>query len=256
MTSQHGANMALTHAGRVAVVTGAGRGIGQVISQRLAERGASVIGVDLGDLGDTERLVRQAERDWLSIRADVSDEADVRRLAGEIDAKFGRCDILVNNAGIYPFRNWDQMDFATWRKIISVNLDSQFLMCQALVPLMRRNAWGRIVNITSGSLLNNGLQLTAYKASKAGVIGFTRGLAADVGADGITVNAVGPALTHTPGVIEAGMGDRLERSAQNLIVKRIPEPDDVAGTVLFLSSEDSSFVTGQTIMANGGGGFL
>jgi NAD(P)-dependent dehydrogenase (short-subunit alcohol dehydrogenase family) len=246
----------LSHADRVAVVTGAGRGIGQVIAHRLAEHGASVIGVDLGDLGDTERLVLQAEREWLGIQADVSAETDVQRLANEIDATFGRCDILVNNAGIYPFRNWDEMDFATWRKIISVNLDSQFLMCQALVPMMRRNAWGRIVNITSGSLLNNGLQLTAYKASKAGVIGFTRGLAADVGADGITVNAVGPALTHTPGVLEAGMGDRLERSAQNLIVKRIPEPDDVVGTVLFLSSEDSSFVTGQTIMANGGGGFL
>jgi NAD(P)-dependent dehydrogenase (short-subunit alcohol dehydrogenase family) len=256
MTSQHGASLALTHAGRVAVVTGAARGIGQVIAQRLAEHGASVVGIDLADLGDTERLVRQAERDWLGIRADVSDESDVQRLAGEIDAKFGRCDILVNNAGIYPFRDWDDTDFVTWRKIISVNLDSQFLMCQALVPLMRRNGWGRIVNITSGSLLNNGLQLTAYKASKAGVIGFTRGLAADVGADGITVNAVGPALTRTPGVLEAGMGDRLERSALNLIVKRIPEPDDVAGTVLFLSSEDSSFVTGQTIMANGGGGFL
>jgi 3-oxoacyl-[acyl-carrier protein] reductase len=148
------------------------------------------------------------------------------------------------------------MDFATWRKIISVNLDSQYLMCRALVPLMKRNAWGRIVNITSGSLLNNGLRLTAYKASKAGVIGFTRGLAAEVGADGITVNAVGPALTRTPGVIEAGNEGMLQNSVQRLVVKRIPQPDDVVGTVMFLTSEDSSFVTGQTIMANGGGGFL
>jgi NAD(P)-dependent dehydrogenase (short-subunit alcohol dehydrogenase family) len=256
MTTQHGRETASTHAGRVAVITGAARGIGQVISQRLAEHGASVIGVDVGDLDETERLVRQAERDWLAIQADVSNESDVQRLASEIETKFRRCDILVNNAGIYPFRDWDDMDFATWQRIISVNLDSQYLMCRALVPLMKRNNWGRIVNITSGSLLNNGLQLTAYKASKAGVIGFTRGLAADVGAYGITVNAVGPALTQTPGVIEAGMADRLERSAQNLVVKRVPVPDDVVGAVLFLSSEDSSFVTGQTIMANGGGGFL
>ena len=256
MVDATGAGTGLTHAGRVAVVTGAGRGIGQVVCRRLAERGATLIGVDIGELGDTERLVRQAEREWLGISADVSSEEDVQRLAGEIDAKFGRCDILVNNAGIYPFRDWDEMDFATWRKIISVNLDSQYLMCRALVPLMKRHAWGRIVNITSGSLLNNGQRLTAYKASKAGVVGFTRGLAADVGAHGITVNAVGPALTRTPGVIEAGNEDMLQSSIQRLIVKHVPEPDDVVGTVLFLSSEDSGFVTGQTIMANGGGGFL
>jgi 3-oxoacyl-[acyl-carrier protein] reductase len=256
MTNPAIGQQALTHAGRIAVVTGAGRGIGQTICQRLAERGATLVGVDVGDLGDTERLVRQAERDWLGIRADVSAEEDVRRMAAEVEARFGRCDILVNNAGIYPFRDWEEMDFATWRRILSVNLDSQFLMCQALVPLMKRNAWGRIVNITSGSLLNNGLRLTAYKASKAGVIGFTRGLAADVGDHGITVNAVGPAMTRTPGVIEGGNEERLLSSAQRLIVKKIPEPDDVVGTVLFLTGEDSGFVTGQTIMANGGGGFL
>ena len=247
---------ALSHDGRIAVVTGAGRGIGQAISRRLAERGATIVGVDIGDLAETEALVRQTERRWLGIKADVSSEEDAWRIATEVDAAFGCCDILVNNAGIYPFRDWEEMDFATWRKVLSINLDSQFLMCQALVPLMQRNAWGRIVNITSGSLLNNGLRLTAYKASKAGVIGFTRGLAADVGAHGITVNAVGPALTRTPGVIEAGNEAMLQGSLQRLIVKRIPEPDDVVGTVLFLTGEDSSFVTGQTIMANGGSGFL
>jgi 3-oxoacyl-[acyl-carrier protein] reductase len=246
----------LTHQGRVAVVTGAARGIGQTLALRLAERGAAVFGVDLTDLTETESLVRRTERDWLGIRADVSSEEDAGRIAGAVDAAFGRCDILINNAGIYPFRDWEEMDFATWRRIISVNLDSQYLMCRALVPLMKRNAWGRIVNISSGSLLNNGTRLTAYKASKAGVIGFTRGLASEVGDYGITVNAVGPALTRTPGVIEGGNEGRLQGSAERLIVKRVPVPDDVAGTVLFLTSEDSGFVTGQTIMANGGGGFL
>jgi NAD(P)-dependent dehydrogenase (short-subunit alcohol dehydrogenase family) len=246
----------LTHEGRVAVVTGAARGIGQTISQRLAQHGATVVGVDLSEMNETERLVRQSEREWLGIQADVASEDDVQRLAEAIDARFRRCDIVVNNAGIYPFRDWEEMDFATWRRIISVNLDSQYLTCRALVPLMKRNAWGRIVNITSGSLLNNGTRLTAYKASKAGVIGFTRGLAAEVGQYGITVNAVGPALTRTPGVMEGGNEQMLENSAQRLIVKRVPEPDDVVGTVLFLSGEDSGFVTGQTIMANGGAGFL
>jgi len=132
---------ALTHDGRIAVVTGAGRGIGQTICRRLAERGATLVGVDIGDLSETERLVRQAERDWCGVRADVSSEEDVRSVAAAVEATFGRCDILVNNAGIYPFRDWEEMDFATWRQVLSVNLDSQFLMCQALVPLMKRNAW-------------------------------------------------------------------------------------------------------------------
>jgi 3-oxoacyl-[acyl-carrier protein] reductase len=222
----------------------------------LAERGATVVAVDVGDLGATEHIVRTAQREWLGLHADVASPEDTCRVADAVRARFGRCDILVNNAGILPLQRWDQVDYATWRQVLSVNLDSQFLMCHALVPLMKLGGWGRIVNITSGSLLSAGTGMTAYKASKAGVIGFTRGLAADVGEYGITVNAVGPALTRTPGVLESGYKELLQSIPQRLIIKRIPEPDDVVGTVLFLTSEDSYFVTGQTIMANGGGGFV
>lgn len=250
------AGKTLTHEGRVAVVTGAGRGIGQAICRGMAERGATVVAVDVGDLGETECIVRAAQRDWLGIHADVSSPEDTRRVTNAVQERFGHCDILVNNAGIFPLHSWDQVDYETWRKVLAVNLDSHFLMCQALVPLMKLGGWSRIVNITSGSLLNAGARMTAYKASKAGVIGFTRGLAADVGEYGITVNAVGPALTRTPGVLESGHADLLQGSTQRLIIKRIPEPDDVVGTVLFLTSDDSYFVTGQTIMANGGGGFI
>jgi NAD(P)-dependent dehydrogenase (short-subunit alcohol dehydrogenase family) len=242
--------------GRVAVITGAGRGIGQAICRGMAERGATVVAVDIGDLDETERIVQAAQRDWLGIHADVSSPEDTRRVAQEVQARFGHCDILVNNAGIYPRQNWDEVDYDAWRKVLSVNLDSQFLMCQALVPLMKRGGWGCIVNITSDSLLLPGAGMTAYKASKAGVIGFTRGLAADLVEYGITVNAVGPAHTRTPGILESGGTAGLERSAQRRIIKRIAEPDDVVGTILFLASDDSYFVTGQTIMANGGGGFV
>jgi NAD(P)-dependent dehydrogenase (short-subunit alcohol dehydrogenase family) len=250
------AGKTFTHEGRVAAVTGAGRGIGQAICRGLAERGATVVAVDVGDLGETERIVRAAQHDCLGIHADVASPEDTRRVAKEVQERFGHCDILVNNAGIFPLQSWDQVDYDAWRKVLTVNLDSQFLMCQALVPLMKRGGWGRIVNITSDSLFGTGAGMTAYKASKAGVIGFTRGLAADVGEYGITVNAVGPALTRTPGVLESGHAALLQGSAQRRIIKRIPEPDDVVGTVLFLTSNDSYFVTGQTIMANGGGSFV
>jgi len=242
--------------GRVAVITGAGRGIGQAICRGLAEHGAVVVAVDIGDLGETERIVRAAQRDWLGIHADVSSPEDTRRVAHEVQERFGHCDILVNNAGIYPRLIWDEVDYDAWRKVLAVNLDSQFLMCLGLVPLMKRGGWGRIVNITSDTLLFTGTGATAYKASKAGVIGFTRGLAADLGEHGITVNAVGPAHTRTPGILESGGAAGLEMSAQRRIIKRIAEPDDVVGTILFLASDDSYFVTGQTIMANGGSGFV
>src|SRR5215470_5275505 len=170
------ADKPFTHAGRVATVTGAGRGIGQAICRGLAEHGATVVAIDVGDLRETERLVRAAQRQWLGIHGDVSSPEDTRRVAQEVQEKFGQCDILVNNAGIFPLQRWDEVDYDTWRKVLAVNLDSQFLMCHALVPLMKRGGWGRIVNITSGSLLSAGAGLTAYKASKAGVIGFTRGL--------------------------------------------------------------------------------
>jgi 3-oxoacyl-[acyl-carrier protein] reductase len=222
----------------------------------MAERGATVVGVDVGDLGATEHIVRAAQREWLGMHADVAAPEDTRRVAKIVQERFGHCDILVNNAGIFPLQSWDQVDYDAWRKVLAVNLDSQFLMCHALVPLMQRGGWGRIVNITSDSLLSAGARMTAYKASKAGVIGFTRGLAADVGEYGITVNAVGPALTRTPGVLESGHKDLLPSMPQRLIIKRIPEPDDVVGTVLFLTSDDAYFVTGQTIMANGGRGFV
>ena len=215
-----------------------------------------MVAVAVGDLGATERLVRAAQRDWLGMHADVSSPEDTRRVAQEVQARFGHCDILVNNAGIFPLQGWNQVDYDAWRKVLAVNLDSQFRMCHALVPLMKRGGWGRIVNITSDSLFSTGAGMTVYKASKAGVIGFTRGLAADVGAYGLTMNAVGPALTRTPGVEESGHAAFLHGSAQRRIIKRIAEPDDVVGTVLFLTSDDSYFVTGQTIMANGGGGFV
>jgi NAD(P)-dependent dehydrogenase (short-subunit alcohol dehydrogenase family) len=242
-----------THSGRVAVVSGAARGIGQAIAAGLAARGATVVGVDLIDAEETGRLVAASSTDWLSIIADVSSPDGVAGVADQVLKRFGRCDILVNNAGIFPACPFDEMSFEAWRNIISINLDSQFLMSRAFVPAMKERGWGRIVNMTSGSVQLVNENTSAYKASKMGTIGLTRGMSADLGKYGITVNAASPSLTRTPGVLSSpNAADRLEMIAQRQAIKRVSQPNDVVGLILFLTSEDSHFVTGQTVLADGG----
>ncbi|MFC9553637.1 SDR family NAD(P)-dependent oxidoreductase [Rhodococcus sp. NPDC056960] len=241
-----------THDGKVAVVTGAGRGIGQAIAAGLAQRGARVMVVDKDDPTDTVEAIRGDGGTAESYIADVADEAQVAELADTVAGEHGGADILVNNAGIYPFVPIDDLDYATWRNVLAVNLDSQFLLARAFLPQLRTSGSGRIVNMTSNSIGLAVPHLTHYMASKMGVIGFTRALANDVAADGITVNAVGPTLSLTPGV-RAAVPEELVRNLSNSqAIKKPGEATDVVGTVLFLTSADSYFVTGQTIMSDGG----
>jgi NAD(P)-dependent dehydrogenase (short-subunit alcohol dehydrogenase family) len=242
-----------THKGRIAVVTGASRGIGQAIAVGLATRGAAVVGADIADCGETQALVEACGAEWLGILADVSSPGDVARLAREVLARFGRCDILVNNAGIFPTCAFDDLSFEEWRKVLSVNLDSQFLVSKAFVPSMKQGGWGRIVNFTSGSVQLATENTTAYKASKMGIIGLTRAMSADLGKFGITVNAASPSMTRTPGILASPHAAQKLAAISNLqAIKRVSEPDDVVGLVLFLTGDDSHFVTGQTILADGG----
>ena len=233
-----------THQGRVAVITGAARGIGQAICRGIAARGAEVVGLDLRDMAETAAQVQACGASWMGQQLDVSSAPDVARVAREILTQRGRCDILVNNAGIYPAKAFDELEFEEWRHVMAVNVDSQFLLCRALVGSMKANGWGRIVNITSGSVQFPVANLSAYKASKMAVIGLTRGMAADLGQYGITVNAASPSLTRTPGAQEFGNAVRFEQMAQLQAIKRVAEPDDVVGTILFLTSEDAHFMTG------------
>jgi NAD(P)-dependent dehydrogenase (short-subunit alcohol dehydrogenase family) len=245
-----------THEGRVAVVTGAARGIGQALCVGLARSGATVVGVDLEDLGETGAAVAATGSDWLAARIDVTDPEALAVLAAQVEEEHGGAQILVNNAAIDDPVSWDELDLDRWRRVLSVDLDAPFLTCKAFVPQMRAAGWGRIVNIASGSVLRAMPQFVAYRAAKMGLIGFTRALACELGPEGITVNVASPGITLTkmaigsldPAVLEAESGRRA--------IPRIGEPEDMVGTVLFLTAEASAFVTGQTLLPNGGAAFV
>jgi NAD(P)-dependent dehydrogenase (short-subunit alcohol dehydrogenase family) len=242
------------HAGRIAVVTGAARGIGQAIAVGLAEQGATVVIGDVGDLTETSELIAKAGHPALAARLDISNPAVVDGARERVADELGRVDILVNNAAIFESATWDDLDFDLWQRIMAVNLNGPMLMCKAFLPLMRGRGWGRIINMASATVAIASPVSIAYRTSKMGVIGFTRALSATLGVDGITVNVVLPSLTRTAmseGLPEAVVSNSLGRQ----VIHRMAEPDDIAGSVLLLAADQAGWITGQTVMANGGNSF-
>jgi NAD(P)-dependent dehydrogenase (short-subunit alcohol dehydrogenase family) len=251
--------MANSHIGKVAVITGAAAGIGQAYATRLAADGAMIVAADRQAADETISLVKAAGGSAVAISCDVGKPAEVAALAQAVDAQFGRCDILVNNAGIYPIQTFDEMTFEDWRRIMSVNLDGQFLTIKAFAPGMRQRRWGRIVNQASDTFALNLVGFAHYIASKGGVIGLTRALASEFGEDGVTVNAIAPGLVRTPGTAGrkerlAGLegADEFALAASHQSIKRGLVPSDLVGTLSFLTSDDAAFITGQTLYVNGG----
>jgi len=240
-----------THTGRVAIVTGASKGIGQTLAIQLAQRGADLVLLDLDGCAQTQAEVEAAGAKAISVVCNVAVEADWLKARDAVADTFGRADILVNNAGIYPFAMLQDLTPEIFRRVLAVNLEGPYLGARAFVPLMQKTGWGRIVNLSSDSIGTNLGGLSHYMASKMGVIGFTRGLANELGEKGITVNAVAPAITNTPGT--SVMPDELKSAVWNQqAIKRFAEPQDIVGPILFLTSEDAGFVTGQTLVVDGG----
>lgn len=244
---------------KIALVTGAAGGLGQAFAQRLAQDGAHVVLVDIKPCDETAKMVEAAGREAMPVVCDITSEEAVGYLAMEVDRRFGRCDILVNNAGIYPIQPFDQITFADWRRVMALNLDAVFLLAKAFMPGMKRRGWGRVINLSSSSLNTVAPGYTHYIASKGGVVGLTRALATEFGNDGVTVNAVSPSLTRTPGTEgrhpRAGrksMDEEFQALANLQAIKRVQVPSDVAGVVSFLASNDAAFMTGQTLYVDGG----
>jgi NAD(P)-dependent dehydrogenase (short-subunit alcohol dehydrogenase family) len=237
---------------RVAVVTGAATGLGQAYARRLAADGAVVCLADVADTAETRRSIADAGGDAWAAPCDVTSEDSVAGFMGGLLDRYGRCDILVNNAGIYPMLSFEDTSLSDLRRINAVSLEGTFLLSQAALPAMKDRGWGRIVNIatTTAWLVVPGF--SAYIASKMAVIGLTRAMATELGEYGITVNCACPSLVRTVTTAAGPQAAWFEDIASRQAIKQVQEPDDMVGLVSFLCSDDARFVTGQTVLADGG----
>jgi len=244
-------------AGKIALVTGGAKGIGFAVACDLASRGAAVIVADLEGAEAAIEQMRKLGHRALGIQGDVTSEPDVAHMAQAAAAEFGGLDILVNNAAIFSTlrrRRFDEIDPAEWRRVMEVNTLGPFLCCRAALPLLIARGGGRIINISSGVAFKGNPGMAHYVASKGAVVSLTRALATELGPFKILVNSVAPGLTLSDGVLanpELLAGAR-EFSVRTRALAREMTPSDLVGAVAFLAGPDSAFITGQTIVVDGG----
>ena len=247
--------------GKVAIVTGGASGIGRAIAERLAADGAAVVIGDLAKAEETAEALEAQGRRAAGVCADVTSESDVAALVRAATDAFGGVDILVNNAALFstlkpaPF---DRITADEWQRVMAVNTLGPFLCAKAAVPSMAARGGGRIVNIASNTVLKGAPGLLHYVSSKGAVIAFTRALAREVGPKGITVNAIAPGFTLSDGVLDNPAYVETFRAAANAAraMVRDQHPDDLVGAVAFLASDDAAFITGQTLVVDGGNVFV
>jgi NAD(P)-dependent dehydrogenase (short-subunit alcohol dehydrogenase family) len=239
--------------GKVAIVTGGAQGIGRAIADGLAAEGARIVVADLRGADEAAAAYPRG----LGVTVDVASEADVARMVDETVDRCGSVDVLVNNAGLYAslaMRPFTEIPLEEWRQVMDVNVASMFLTCRAAVPVMREAGGGAIVNISSGTPFRGVPFLLHYVTSKGAIVAFTRALAKEVGKDGVRVNCVAPGFTMSQGVLDnPEVVEKLrEVSVAARTIQRDQVPEDVVGAVAYLAGPAASFVTGQTIVIDGG----
>ena len=239
---------------KVAIVTGSGQGIGRGIALALAKEGAKIVVIDITDrIYDVVKEIMNLGTQALAMKTDVSSAEQTGEMVKITVEKFGRIDILVNNAGIFPFKPLVEMTESDWDKVLNVNLKGVFNCTRAVAPHMINQKSGKIINIASiAGVVVGFAALTHYSASKGGIIGFTKSVALELAPFGINVNTIAPGSIETPGA-RMDMNDKsVKQFLQAIPLKRIGQPEDVANAVLFLASDESSYITGQCLVVDGG----
>jgi NAD(P)-dependent dehydrogenase (short-subunit alcohol dehydrogenase family) len=243
--------------GRVAIITGAGQGIGRVFAKALALAGAIPVIAERNH--DKAKAVAAeigaAGGEALAIHTDVADPASIERMVAAVDARFRRVDVLVNNAGIFStldMRPFDRIPLDEWEEVLRVNVTGPFLCSRTVLPAMRRAKWGRIINMASGAVTLGRPHYLHYITSKAALIGMTRSMARELGDEGITVNSILPGATFTEIERRTVTPEQKRRIIAQQCIPRPEVPEDLVGTLLFLASDASAFVTGQALTVDGG----
>ena len=243
--------------GRSVIITGGGKGIGKVYAEEFAKAGARVAAadIDVDAAKSVAATLRGAGFDAIGLGVDIASEEATKALAQAVLDRFGAIDVLINNASLMsmlPRRSWLEIPVQEWDQVMAVNLRGMFLTCRAAFPAMKAQKRGKIVNISSARVWEGTPNRLHYTTSKSGVIGFTRALAREVAAFGITVNAVTPGLTQSETQVASSSGNYLAASIAGRSIERAQFPADLVGAVMFLSSPASDFMTGQTINVDGG----
>ena len=244
-------------AGRVAIVTGAAQGIGAEYARALAAEGAAVVCADVIDAAPVAAAIIEGGGRAIAVRADVTSPESTRAMAAAAVECFGQIDILVNNAGLFAnltLKPFEQIDGAEWDRVMAVNVRGPFECAKAVVPEMRRRQYGKIINIASGTVFKGAPMLLHYVSSKGAVVAMTRSLARELGDAGIRVNTLAPGLTASENTLAnpAWQGAVGANNIASRAIKREATPEDLAGTLVYLASADSDFVTGQVIVIDGG----